>query len=259
MQSRRVMPEKAKGGMVLYRGPSRIDGSPIVAIATFKTDNVKTGDMVQVWILADSGEKPTDAIKSDGDASVCGSCVHRGIGGGKGRSCYVNAGQGPNALYRSYLNHQYVDSTESSIQKRFRGRDVRIGAYGDPAAVPVDVWRRILRYSNGHTGYTHLWRSAENQEYRDILMASCDSVADRETAKSLGWRTFRIRLHDGDVIPGEVICPASPEGQYRRTCDECQACNGSPRPGKSDIVIIGHGGIGILPNLNRTLAALANA
>ena len=38
-------------GVVIYRGVSRIDGRPIVAIATLKTDNEKTGDMIQTWIL----------------------------------------------------------------------------------------------------------------------------------------------------------------------------------------------------------------
>jgi hypothetical protein len=37
--------------IVLYRGPSLLDGSPIVAIATIGSTNVKTGPMVQTWIL----------------------------------------------------------------------------------------------------------------------------------------------------------------------------------------------------------------
>ena len=38
-------------GYVLYQGPSRLNGEPIVAIATMRTANVKTGNMVQTWIL----------------------------------------------------------------------------------------------------------------------------------------------------------------------------------------------------------------
>ena len=38
-------------GFIIYDGPSMLDGEPIVAIATMKTSNRKTGEMVQVWIL----------------------------------------------------------------------------------------------------------------------------------------------------------------------------------------------------------------
>ena len=38
-------------GVVFYEGPSMLDGKPIVAIATPSTENRKTGDMIQTWIL----------------------------------------------------------------------------------------------------------------------------------------------------------------------------------------------------------------
>ena len=46
-------------GFILYRGPSLLDGSPIVVVATMASSNRKTGltgkkNMVQVWILADA-------------------------------------------------------------------------------------------------------------------------------------------------------------------------------------------------------------
>lgn len=43
-------------GMIIYRGPSLLDGAPIVAIATGldgKHRNSKTGNMVQTWIMRD--------------------------------------------------------------------------------------------------------------------------------------------------------------------------------------------------------------
>jgi len=33
-------------GVVLYEGPSMLDGEPIVVIATLKSSNIKTGNMV---------------------------------------------------------------------------------------------------------------------------------------------------------------------------------------------------------------------
>lgn len=38
--------------VIFYEGPSLIDGSPILGIATASTSNPKTGPMVQTWILS---------------------------------------------------------------------------------------------------------------------------------------------------------------------------------------------------------------
>src|SRR4051812_20933218 len=81
-------------GVVLYAGPSMLDGKPIVAIANRIEDdstNGKTGNMVQTWIMR-SDMKPTDAVKSGEDSSVCGDCPHRPANDG---SCYVLTFQAP--------------------------------------------------------------------------------------------------------------------------------------------------------------------
>ena len=64
-------------GIVFYRGPSQIDGKPIVAVATLKSNNRKTGDMIQTWILR-SMMSPIRALATGGDRSICGDCFHRG-------------------------------------------------------------------------------------------------------------------------------------------------------------------------------------
>ena len=78
-------------GFVLFEGPSQLDGLPVVVIATLKTSNVKTGNMVQTWILRQD-LNPVEASKIGADASVCGNCVHRHFHDGP---CYVNLGQAP--------------------------------------------------------------------------------------------------------------------------------------------------------------------
>src|SRR4051812_3947762 len=59
-----VRPRKPQG-VILYRGPSLLDGSPIVCVAvglTHKSKNPKTGQRtVQTFILADNGEDPIAA------------------------------------------------------------------------------------------------------------------------------------------------------------------------------------------------------
>lgn len=84
-------------GAIVWDGPSRIDGSPIMAIVTglrTASANPKTGDMLQTWILR-SDMHPMDAIKSGADYGICGSCGHRGTYDEFGnpidpRTCYVN-------------------------------------------------------------------------------------------------------------------------------------------------------------------------
>lgn len=68
-------------GLVLWEGPSRLDGAPIVLIATGMrrgSSNEKTGPMVQTWILRQD-VAPHVAQRTGADASVCGDCPLRPI------------------------------------------------------------------------------------------------------------------------------------------------------------------------------------
>jgi hypothetical protein len=226
-------------GVELWRGPSAWDGAPIVVLATFQSANRKTGNMVQSFILR-TDAKPTDAVRNGMDASICGSCIHRYDPVTGMRTCYVNVGQSVNAVYRAWSGGKYPRISPIDAAHLVRGRRIRLGAYGDPAMVPDQVWRDFLRLSSGHTGYTHQWKTASN--YRDLCMASVDNDAEARLAWSMGWRTFRVRESSDAVIPGEVTCPASKEGNNRTQCERCMLCSGNQnrrgvRPG---IVIIKH-------------------
>jgi hypothetical protein len=229
--------------VILYRGPSMLDGKPIIVIATGldkarKSSNGKTGAMVQTWIMRED-ISPKDAVNSGNDASVCGDCMHRGVvvnGKNKGRSCYVTIWQAPRNVWQSYHRGIYSAQWDSNT---FAGLLVRLGSYGDPAAVPFWVWEKALAQSAGHTGYTHQWRRAP--ELAAYCMASCDSEGDRVQAKFLGFRTFRVRPLDEPSLPREVTCGASKEMGYRTACDKCKACGGTSAKAKADIVISVHG------------------
>ena len=83
--------------MILYEGPSILDGKPIVVIMTgakAPSHNAKTGAMAQTYILRQD-IPPLEAVKSKEDVSICGDCPH------KGTSCYVNVGQGPSAVWKA--------------------------------------------------------------------------------------------------------------------------------------------------------------
>ncbi len=223
-------------GLILYKGPSNIDGRMIVAIATFKSSNDKTGKMVQVWIMC-ADVDPILAIKEGRDYSVCGDCKHKHIG-----SCYVNIAFGPDSTFKAYIRDKYVPY-EDSHASMFKGRELRLGAYGDPAAVPIEVWDKFAALSDGNTGYTHQWNTRKvHPRLKDYCMASCDNASEYAKAKKLGWRSFRIRLNkDQPLLENEFVCPASSEAGRKTSCNKCRACMGLEAKTKKDPCIIIHG------------------
>lgn len=224
-------------GYVIYRGPSMLDGAPIVAIATMHSENRKTGDMVQTWILRED-MSPVDASKAKADASICGDCKHRWSLGG---ACYVNIGQGPGSIWRAYKRGNYPDATVGRAGLGL-GRKVRLGAYGDPAAVPAYVWRSLVAVATGHTGYTHQWRLPVADPLRALCMASVDTDAEFADAQRMGWRTFRVRCEDDATVnPREFECVADTRGT---SCTDCLACDGAARgPSQASVFITVHGSL----------------
>jgi hypothetical protein len=220
-EERTIRTGKRPGGVVLYRGPSQLDGKPIVCVAVFKSRNAKTGSRFVQTFIVRADVDPVQAHARGRDSSVCGSCVHRADG-----TCYVNLVQAPLAVWRAYKRGAYPAFDAARHASRFAGRLLRLGAYGDPAAVPLAVWDAVVPLVDGRTGYTHQWRSCD-PGYARYCMASCETPADREHALSLGYRTFRVRVAGQGLEPGEFECPASEEQGKRLSCAECQACCGS--------------------------------
>lgn len=209
-------------GLIIYRGPSLITGDPIVAVATNFKDasrNPKTGRLIQTYILVD-GPKPHEARTSGADRAVCGDCIHRA------GSCYVNLVQGPLAVWRALQKGSYLKYHSVRHKRLFRGRLVRLGTYGDPAAVPLNVWEKILNGAAGWRGYTHQW-AACNPGLARYCMASCETAEQLRHARALGWRTYRTTLPGGELEAGEFWCPASDREGKRLTCQECKACSGA--------------------------------
>lgn len=237
-------------GFVLYRGPSVVDNAPIVCIATgLETggNNSKTGSMVQVYILR-ADMSPLKAAQIGADYSICAGCTHRGkvvtdpkTGERKnvGRSCYVTLFQGPRVVWDAFSRGIYPDVPLKQARKLLAHRKVRLGAYGDPAAVPFHVWEQSLDLVTELSGYTHMWR--DYPTLSAFCMASCDSEQDREEAKERGFRTFRVRGKDDPKLAGEGHCPASKEMGKATQCAQCLLCGGARSAAKADITIIAHG------------------
>jgi hypothetical protein len=242
---------KRINGVELWRGASRLDGSPIVAILTglgAKSQNAKTGGMAQSYILP-AEVSPLDLYREGGDAAICGDCPHRGKPAGGTGGCYVNLGHGPRSVWNCWRNgsgYKIAGTVEARYLLNRADRPLRIGTYGDPAAVPAYVWKETLGYAGlpveSHTGYTHQWRGA-GASLRGLVMASCDSLADLVDAWRLGWATFRVaKAGDPLRLKGEARCPASSEAGKRVTCATCPIpCDGTTRPGIRGRVIQAHG------------------
>jgi len=225
---------------IVYAGPSVLDGSPIVAIMTGHdkpSKNAKTGEIPQVYIMRADVEPHTAAIQGS-DSAICGDCPLRPSVAADGvKPCYVTVFRAPLSMYRAYHRGSYAPLDPSAI----KADTIRIGAYGDPAAVPMFVWEALERDTGARIlGYTHQWRRFP--EISRYAMASVETLEGAAAARALGFRTFRVMKEGIDTLTkGEAGCPASKEQGYRKTCATCRACDGSARGAqRASIAIYAH-------------------
>ncbi len=249
-------------GFILYRGPSRFTGEPIAVVATGikrKSGNVKTGYLVQTWILPIGADGaailPHVAVPTGAAVAVCGRCPLLGNG------CYVRLDTAPRAVADAFNRGAYPDATPAAVAaivaehvRAGRIDGFRIGSWGDPAAVPADVWRAIVdtvRIAGGVTpGYTHAWsgryatrpEAVATTDAYGFLMASAHGAADRIRARAAGFRAFTL-LAKEERIEGAFQCPATVSTGYRKTCAECGACDGKRDADdrRADPLIVVHG------------------
>lgn len=249
--------------MIVYEGPSMIDPSvEIAAIITGTHDpssNAKTGRLAQLWIMR-TDVQHGKTLKDNLDRAVCGACPFAG-----GQGCYVTP-MATASIFKTYKAGNYgpvvsaVDAVSSlKLQMRRRVIDgLRVGAYGDPVAVPLELMERLvlpLREEQAVvTGYTHAWRAEyrtptqpePDPGWKKLVMASCHHSRDVSAAQEAGWRVFaalgRPEKKEGSFEAaqasvrrlGLALCPASTERpeQIRLTCAQCGGCDG--RKGTDD-------------------------
>lgn len=210
--------------MILFQGKSQFNGKNLTVIATFNTRNAKTGSMIQTWIL------PTDNSildKSDDKSTQCGNCPIKS-------ACYVTLHQAPNQIQKTYFKGGYIKPTKKQLASKLVDESIRLGAYGDPAMVPFEVWETVLKYTKKHTGYTHQWRWGDTR-FNSIVMASVESVEAKVEANAKGYKTFRVKQAHEPILTDEVLCPNQKNDDI--TCKLCGLCNGK----KANVVIDIHG------------------
>ena len=229
-------------GYIIDRGLSPIDQQPFVVIMTMESSNIKTGNMCQVWILREDIH-PVEALQTGADYSICGNCPHRYklVDGKLIRSCYVNVGQAPSTVWKSYKRGIYVDLTDpeiiadTNLTVLLNSRKIRWGAYGDPAIINPDVVKEFNLYAAGHTGYTHQWREDFAQAFVGVFQASCDGMRDYLEASAHGWKTFAVVPKGKEAFSGKQ-CPATVDGSSAQ-CRTCALCDGA----KQDVFVVAHG------------------
>ena len=245
-------------GFIIYRGPSVLDGEPIVVVAIPKSGNSKTDSMLQTFIMR-SDVPPLEALKSGDDYSVCGDCLARPSNQGW---CYVNVAQSVNMVYKSLTQapiirkgidtgntyKPYCDISDNWLAITALGtdKDNRLGTYGDPAAVPLDVWHYLNACAHGWNGYTHQWRTC-SPAYAKYCMASIDKPCDTLTAEMMGYRCFIAHV-EGEDKPTDTAhkvatCPADKQvhGEALASCKSCLGCGGTAGRGSTHRSITVHG------------------
>lgn len=255
-------------GFIVYEGPSEIDGKPIVVVLNkinAPSENEKTGALVQSFILR-ADVPPVEALKTGDDESVCGSCPHRPLLvammariGITMPPCYVRVWQSVRSVWDAYRRGRYVRVTDRrQLADALRGRILRLGTYGDPAAAPVGLWRELCAMAAGHRGYTHQWQrdDFDHLAWAPLVMASADTIDQAALANLYGMRAFRVSV-GVDKQPMETTCPASAEGHRRSNCERCGLCAGTSVQAR-DIVIADHAS-GHKARARRTIPILARA
>lgn len=184
------------------------------------------------------------------DSRNCLDCPYSyNMNMGKSGGCYTHKGLMYSGL-KSMLKRLHRLWGEGKIQKYskssfdgfikassfFAPALTRLGVYGEPSTIPLNVIKKLVELSKKHTGYTHQW-NLFNKKYSRYLMASTHSAFESRMANNLGWRSFESSRAKELTMP---TCPAAKEFTGNKlTCVTCGACNGKIG-GKNNIHIVKH-------------------
>lgn len=201
--------------------------------------NAKTGPMLQTYILANNGRDPVTVANDPRGAwrDACGGCaLAHAIGG----ACYVNLGQAPLSIWSAWNRGSVphiLPGQWSALLAAIAGKPIRLGSYGDPAAVPLETWKLLLRGAPAWTGYTHAWEALpKGHPLSRYCMASADRPDQIPAAVARGWRAYTL-APDPATVPDAIPCPHYTRGI---ACADCTLCSGSTIGAKS-IAVRPHG------------------
>jgi hypothetical protein len=223
---RKKMREKLQQSFLLYKGKSTINGDEIISIVTNIKNfskNVKTGPVLQHYVFY-LNDLPYNSMLDQKDEAICGDCKHRG------KSCYVLTHQ-LFPIYLSALKAERLNTkTKNYIIKR--NFQLRLGAYGNPDSIPFEAFEEILNICPQPLGYTHNWQNCDPR-WKNYLMASVDTLEEKNLANKMGWKTFRVKVATDKKLKDEIICPyQATDGEVQ--CVDCKLCS---KGGSKNIVV----------------------
>lgn len=199
----------------------------LVAIATTDSDNSKTGNMIQVWIMSRLVH-PVESRRSGHDATLqCQGCPFA-----SNQGCYVSP-LALMAIWRAYKanSYSYLQFGSADWDAFFQGASVRLGAYGNPSMLPLAMLQSITDLASMHTGYMHDWHLMPidlARSYGRFLMASTEP-SNSAYAQNLGLRTFTVLSPDSPSEGLGIECLADAKGMQ---CADCGLCDGTARSSK---------------------------
>jgi hypothetical protein len=182
------------------------------------------------------------------DANNCLDCPYSyNQNNGKSGGCYTHGGmqgQGLRSMLKR-LHKLFVAGKIESFNKdqfnnflllsqSFNPVLTRLGVYGEPITLPLNVMGKLVRISKAHTGYTHQWNKDKATSYNKYLMASTHNIFETMIAEARGFRAFQSSKDKDTKMP---VCPASKEMNYKLTCIQCKACDGKVN-GKTKSIFI---------------------
>lgn len=194
------------------------------------SDNPKTGDMVQTYLL----DKNT-ITESNVFGAKCFDCPMVS-------KCYVSQDKlSVRLALKRLINGEktsYIFNTLDRVLPLLKGRLIRFGSYGDPSIIPLDDIQKIVSVVRGWTGYTHFWKEIDT-EYSKYFNASVESLTDELLAQGLGYKSFRVLLKGEstsyEVSENAILCLNVSKGL---TCSECLLCSGTRGKGRKISIYI---------------------
>ena len=142
-------------------------------------------------------------LRCPGQCSSCMACGPRGKslgvvvdahgGNGNKDACYVIPWTVPKRMHELYAEAKAYSFRTARRSVLKAGRHVRLGAVGDPTAVPLHVWEAVVPKKLWGPTYTQRWIDMPGDRWRDLAMASVETYGEALLARDMGWRTFRVR------------------------------------------------------------------
>ena len=183
MKVKTTMKTNDKNWLELWRGPSVIDGHPVVLLAQLASRNSKIGGAVGLYIWSQRN-KPS---VMRGTGGMCPKCPIKAV-------CYNQSGRLTSVYDKSWAvrvaSGRVLKPEREDFSRHLSGRLLRWGVDGDIGAVPLEVIRAVnaaTGLASGHLAYTHHHKRTELQS---VAMASTGSFAEAVKLEKMGWRCY---------------------------------------------------------------------